>query len=181
MKSGWRAAVVATVAILAAAAGFLVSRNTVDSGDAGHVAPDAGAAVLALTLPDATGSTQSLAQWRGSVLVVNFWATWCPPCLAEIPDFAAASRSFSGAAVQFVGIGIDRVESVRSFDDEHEIPYPLLVGTPQTLELTAELGNRAQALPFTVIFDRDGNIAHIKLGALNRTELEGKIRALLAG
>ena len=180
MKPGWRAVAVATVAILAAAAGFVVSRNAGDPTTV-RVAPDAAAAVLALALPDAAGSAQPLAQWRGSVLVVNFWATWCPPCLAEIPDFAAASRGFSGTAVQFVGIGIDRPESVRSFGDEHEVPYPLLVGTPQTLALTAGLGNRAQALPFTIIFDRAGNIAHIKLGALNRTELEGKIRALLAG
>jgi peroxiredoxin len=82
--------------------------------------------------------------------------------------------------VQFVGIGIDRAENIRRFNEEMNVPYPLLVAPPEALEPTARLGNTAQALPFTVILDRRGEIRHLKLGVLNRTELEGKIRALIA-
>ena len=176
---GGRHLIVVAVAVLAAVAGFLVSRGTSDPAPTAQVDPAAGNAILALALPDSHGELQALQQWRDRVLVVNFWATWCPPCLTEIPDFAAVSRGFADSPVQFVGLAIDKAESVRKFGEEHNVPYPLLIGTPQTLGLTTALGNAVQALPYTIIFDRAGKIAHIKLGTLNRTELEGKIRALL--
>lgn len=181
MKAFVRNALVLAVAASAATAGYFVQRMTqpTHAGKA-HVSRDAGAPILALQLPDSEGRLQALGQWRGKVLVVNFWATWCPPCLREIPDFANVSRRFANAPVQFVGIGIDKPDNVRKFASEMQVPYPLLIAPLQTLEMTAALGNSAQALPFTAIFDRHGNLQLIKLGTLNEVELEGKIRALLA-
>ena len=93
---------------------------------------------------------------------------------------AEASRQFENAPVQFVGISIDRPDSVAAFAREKQVPYPLLIATPQHLSLTAPLGNTAQALPFTAIFAPDGSLHSVRLGTLNRDELAGKIRALLA-
>lgn len=175
-----RGLLIAVVAVAAGVGGYLAREGTKTDAEAAGVDPKAGAQLLALTLDDAHGQPQSLAQWRGRVLVMNYWATWCPPCRKEIPDFAEVSRKFADEPVQFVGISIDRVESVQAFAAELDVPYPLLIGSPDTLAMTEHLGNRAQALPFTVILDRNGEIGHVRLGTLNQHELEGKIRALLA-
>ncbi|THF61739.1 TlpA family protein disulfide reductase [Pseudothauera rhizosphaerae] len=180
MKRPLQIVLIALVAVGAATAGYLTNRATAPQPPAAAgVAPDAGRSLLALSLPDLAGTPQSLAQWQGKVLVVNFWATWCAPCRKEIPDFAAVSQRLAGDPVQFVGLSIDSAEKVRAFHKEFAVPYPLLVGTPDTLRVAAELGNKAQALPFTVILDRGGRIAHVKLGTLKADELEGRIRALL--
>lgn len=180
MKRPARILAILAVAAVGGAAGYL-TREYSRSDTAGIEIPvDAGRELLATSLPDADGNVQSLEQWRGKVLIVNYWATWCPPCMKEIPDFASVSRDLEDAPVQFVGISIDRVENVRAFDERMDVPYPLLIAPPQALEATARLGNSAQALPFTVILDPRGEIGHLKLGVLNKSELEGKIRALLA-
>lgn len=180
MKALFRTLLVAAVAITAGVAGYLAREGASTGAEAPGADPQAGRQLLAMTLADAHGQGQALEQWRGKVLVMNYWATWCPPCRKEIPDFAAVSRKFSAEPVQFVGISIDRVENVKAFDAEFEVPYPLLIGSPDTLAATQHLGNTAQALPFTVILDRQGDIRHVRLGTLNQAELEGKIRALLA-
>lgn len=174
-----RGLLIAAVAAAAAVGGYFAREGTKTDAVPAGVDPQAGAQLLALMLDGADGRPQALAQWRGKVLVMNYWATWCPPCRKEIPDFATVSRKFAAAPVQFVGISIDRPENVRAFDAELDVPYPLLIGSPATLAMTEQLGNRAQALPFTVILDRTGAIAHVRLGTLNQAELEGKIRALL--
>lgn len=174
-------ALIAVVAGIAAAAGFAINRSATRAPVDTAATASAATALFALELPDTAGNMQAIGQWRDKVLVANFWATWCPPCRKEIPDFAAASRSFAGAPVQFVGLSIDSAEKVKAFQAEFEVPYPLLIGTPQVLGLAAGFGNAAQGLPFTVIIDREGVVRHIKLGTLKQDELEGKIRALLAG
>ncbi|MCC4117924.1 TlpA family protein disulfide reductase [Aromatoleum toluclasticum] len=181
MKPLVRNTLILVVAAAAGFAGYLARDAASPSRPAPpQVARDAGAPILALELPDSNGQPQALAQWRGKVLVVNFWATWCPPCLREIPEFAAVSRRFADAPVQFVGIGIDQPDNVRRFAEENKVPYPLLIAPLQTLAVTSALGNTSQALPFTAIFDRQGELDFVKLGTLNEAELEGKIRALLA-
>ena len=144
-------------------------------------APSAGAAerLGKLKLPDLEGKEQSLLQWRGKVLVVNFWATWCPPCRAEIPEFARISKENALNNVQFVGIGMDSAESIRAFKRETEIPYPTLIGDPGSMDLVTDLGNRANGLPFTVILHRDGSIHQVKLGAMPGLELEEALASAL--
>src|SRR5690606_4826323 len=106
-----RFSLIAAVAALATLAGYFAGQRF----DAADNAPEGVSAhavdtLLALTLPDTEGSEQSLGDWRGNVMVVNFWATWCPPCIKEIPEFSAVSRRHADNPVQFVGISIDNLE-----------------------------------------------------------------------
>jgi thiol-disulfide isomerase/thioredoxin len=81
------------------------------------------------------------------VLVVNFWATWCPPCKEEMPEFSRLNTKYAPNGVQFVGISLDSADKVAAFKEETEISYPLLIGNLETLDLSSDLGNRAKALP----------------------------------
>lgn len=181
MKRSLQLALFAVVAIGAATAGYLSNRGAEPGTPAPlqAVARETIDALLALRLPDTEGEEQALAQWQGKIIVANFWATWCPPCRKEIPDFSAVSQAMANEPVQFVGISVDSADKVREFDAEFQVPYPLLIAGTPVLELAAGFGNNARALPFTVILDRDGTVRHIKLGTLHREELERKIRALL--
>lgn len=172
----------AAIAVIAAYAGYTTStRTTQDSPKPVEVSAEARNALLALSLPDLDGTSHTLSDWQGKVLVINFWATWCPPCIKEIPEFSAVARRHANSPVQFVGISIDSEENVRSFAERLDVAYPLLIGSGQTLSIAVALGNTSRALPFTVIVDRSGQIADVTLGTLNESQLEGKIRALLAG
>lgn len=169
---------VISVAIAAAVAGYVTS-DALRAPSTAAIPADAGTQLLALSLPDSEGKSRTLSDWRGRILVVNFWATWCPPCIKEIPDFVKVSQRISPEKVQFVGVSIDRIEAVQRFAAEHQVPYPLLIASPQVLEMAKHFGNSAQALPFTVFVDTAGTIRDVKLGSLNEEELERKIRSLL--
>ena len=139
---------------------------------------DAGA-LLALSLPDTEGTPQRLGQWRGKVLVVNFWATWCEPCREEMPQFVQAQKELGPRGLQFVGIAVDQTDKVVQFAKELGLNYPALIGGYDAIELSKPLGNRLAALPFTVILDRKGHIAHTQLGPLKPGQLRSIIGNLL--
>lgn len=181
MKRSLTYLIVAALAALAAYAGYYTSAQlNHETQKPFEVPSEARDALLAVTLPDLDGVTHHLSDWQGQVLVINFWATWCPPCIKEIPEFSAVARRHADSPVQFVGISIDSEDNVRAFAEKLDVAYPLLIGSSQTLSLAVGLGNTSRALPFTVIVGRDGQIADITLGSLNEEQLEGKIRALLA-
>lgn len=169
------------VSTLAATAGYFVGRPQPVTHPPPEAAPtvDAPARLLALTLPDLDGQPQSLSQWKGKVLVANFWATWCPPCKEEMPEFSRINLKYASNGVQFVGISIDSAEKVAAFRKEIEISYPLLIGNLDTLDSSSDLGNRAKALPFTVILRADGSLQQVKLGKYATEALEETIQAAL--
>ena len=143
-------------------------------------APQDAATLLALSLPDITGQQQSLGQWRGKVVVVNFWATWCAPCREEMPEFVRAQSEFGSKGLQFVGIAVDEAGKADEFARELRLNYPVLIGGYGAIELSKTLGNRLTALPFTIIVDRQGHVAHTQLGPLKPDQLRSIISKLLS-
>lgn len=130
-------------------------------------------------LTDLEGREVASNAWAGKVLVLNFWATWCPPCLSEIPRFVETQERLRESGVQFVGIAVDQVEDVRAFVAEQPVNYPLLIATPEVLKFSVQLGNRLEVLPFTVIFDRHGRRVHGQVGELSAEELAEYLDPLL--
>jgi thiol-disulfide isomerase/thioredoxin len=140
--------------------------------------PDPGV-LLSLSLPDLEGRAQPLSQWQGKVLVINFWATWCVPCREEMPEFVRAQAELGPRGLQFVGIAVDRPDLVRQFVTELPLNYPALIGGYDAVDLSKALGNRVAGLPFTIILDRDGHIAHTQLGPLKPGQLRSIVANLL--
>lgn len=172
-------ALFAVVAGLSAAAG--VSYHLwLRGSSAGPMAPDAIVErVLKARVTDVKGGTQSLEQWRGQVLVVNYWATWCAPCREEIPGFVRLQERYGSRGLQFVGIAIDQPDKVAEFAREFRINYPLLLGGLETIDLLRQAGNRAGVLPYTLVIDRKGNLASREQGGLKEARLESIIQPLL--
>lgn len=124
------------------------------------------AALFALTFDDAQGRPQPLAQWQGKWLLLNFWATWCAPCVEEMPTLQQAAREYGGRGVAFVGLGIDNAAAIRRFQSDLKIDIPLLVAGAGGTELVRQLGNPTGALPYTVLISPTGKIARTRLGLL---------------
>ncbi|VVE09016.1 alkyl hydroperoxide reductase [Pandoraea terrae] len=129
--------------------------------------------------PDLKGKEQNLALWKGRVLVVNFWATWCPPCRAEIPALIDDQEKYGAQGLQFVGIAVDRAEDIREFAKEYGINFPVLHGEAEGMELAASLGNSAYALPYTVVIDRTGKITGTAIGFMGDDRFNALVRPLL--
>lgn len=164
--------------LLALAAGIYVGREPGEPLTTDMRGKDA-TAILGISLPDTKGREQPLAQWKGKVVVVNFWATWCVPCREEMPQFVKAQNELGGRGLQFVGIAIDQPDKIDVFASELNLNYPALVGGYGAIELSKAMGNRLGALPFTVIVDRAGRVAHTQLGPLKDAELRSILAQLL--
>jgi thiol-disulfide isomerase/thioredoxin len=133
----------------------------------------------AFTLPDLDGKPRRHDEWLGKVLVINFWATWCPPCRAEMPTFIDFQQHYGGQGVQFVGIAMDDPEAVRDFARVYGINFPILLGGQDGSELARALGNRFGSLPYSVLFDREGKITYAEAGLFTAEALEAELRPLL--
>ncbi len=136
--------------------------------------------VFELSLSDLNGQAQSFGQWRGKILIVNYWATWCHPCREEMPGFSRLQDKYRDKGVQFVGISIDSADKIIEFQKTTPVSYPLLIGDMGAMENSAKLGNSRQALPFTAVFDRDGRLTATKLGRLAEPELERQLTELIS-
>ena len=137
--------------------------------------PAPGDALWQLSFPDPQGQPQALSQWRGQVVVLNFWASWCAPCREEMPDFDALRTRYRGDGVEFVGIAIDNPANVAQFLQRQPVSYPILVGEGAAHALARALGNPSGALPYTIVFDRDGKVVLSHLGRLPRATLEAAL------
>jgi len=131
------------------------------------------------SLPDMDGVTRKLSEWDGKVLVINFWATWCPPCRKETPAFVELQGKYGAQGLQFIGVAIDEKDNVVDFADTYGVNYPMLLGDLDAINTSKQYGNRFGTLPYTVIVDRSGKINFIQRGELLKTTAEEKIKALL--
>lgn len=118
------------------------------------------------------GQAHQLSEWDGKLLLVNFWATWCAPCLKEIPLLVQTQQRLAPQGLQILGIAMDQIEPVRAFSARLGINYPVLVGEAEVAGAMDALGDELGALPFSVLISPDGRILSRISGALGEDELE---------
>lgn len=166
-----RALVIGAAAAAAAAAGGLAWRLLDDDGGV--------TALRSAEFTDLEGRARRLAEWDGKVVLCNFWATWCRPCREEVPMLVRLSNELGSKRVAIVGIAVDFAAKVREFAKEYKVTYPILLAGPDGIDLMRATGNRVGGLPYTVLLDRHGAIAHRKLGILKETEVRAWLTELI--
>lgn len=182
-------AALAAVAVIFGALGAVFGSKTREAAAVTTaIAPTGGAAhtastnLYAQTLNDLSGKPQALAQWKGKALLVNFWATWCGPCVQEMPELSALANeeAANGATKRFnvIGIGIDSPSAMSEFATKHNIKYPLYAGGMGGTDLSRDFGNPSGGLPYTVLIGADGQVKKTYLGKLKFDELKADLAAL---
>ncbi len=175
MSKSLQWALIVLVGVVALVAGALLSTRDRSAVPASHPNPASGAALLAATLPDLSGRPQRVDQWKGKVLVVNFWATWCAPCREEIPAFVKVQQRMAPKGVQMVGIAVDQPDKVKPYAAEMGINYPILIGELEAMDLARAAGNELGGLPYTVIVDRSGKVVNAQLGGITESKLDALV------
>jgi len=128
-------------------------------------------------LRDINGRIVRLSDYQGKVVLINFWATWCPPCRAEMPDLVKRQREYRAKGLQIIGITYppEQKDRVRRFARSLKVNYPIILGTRQ---LKVRFSSD-ETLPLTIVIDRDGKVKNIIVGILLREEFDEKIKPLL--
>jgi thiol-disulfide isomerase/thioredoxin len=176
MKPARRRLLFGAAAVAAGGLGAAVAwrRYAPDSGEA-----EAAHLLMALELPDTEGAPVALAQWRGRPIVVNFWATWCAPCVEEMPELSELQRQYEGGGLQVLGLGVDSPDNIRKFARERPVDYPLLIAGAGGSELARRFGNQSGGLPYTVVVDRSGRVVSRIIGRFDLAGLRESIESVL--
>jgi peroxiredoxin len=126
------------------------------------------------------GVNHTLADWKGKVIMLNFWSTWCASCQAEISDFIAFQKEYQAKGLQVVGLGMDAEQKLRNVQRTLEINYPILIADPErNANLIKQWGNSSGIIPYTVVIDRDGRIIYTHRGPLHRDTFDENVLPLL--
>lgn len=144
--------------------------KTVESGSSATPA-----VIFAATYTDLSGKRQSLSQWSGKLLVINFWASWCAPCLEEMPLFVEAQRKYGANGLQIVGIAADSAANSSKFAQKLGVNYPIFPDEAGAIEFSKRAGNRFGFLPYTIVLSPSGDILTTKLGVFTADELSALI------
>ncbi len=121
-------------------------------------------------IADTDGRLRNISEWDGKFILLNFWATWCPPCKKEIPHFIELQQEYGDAGLQIVGVAMDNAADVSAFAMEMDINYPLMIGEQDAIELARRYGNDFGALPYTVIIDSEAIIRSTFAGELSKDQ-----------
>lgn len=173
-----RTLLILVLACLAAAAGWWLQDRWANAipeqpaAQAGVHTLAVGDSVGAYALPALDGQTTALAKWRGKVVLLNFWATWCAPCREEMPMLAKFQRAHAGEGLQVVGIAMNQPQSAAAFLKHVPVGYPILIGIDADPVPTAVFGDTAGLLPYSVLIGHDGRILKTKLGALDPATIQ---------
>lgn len=119
-----------------------------------------------------TGDALAMQSFMGRPLLLNFWATWCPPCVEELPLLNQFFGENKAKSWQVIGLAIDQPSAVRKFLEKTPLNFPVAMGGLEGTEISRSLGNSAGSLPFSVVFDAQGRIVHRKIGTLGAAELQ---------
>ncbi len=130
------------------------------------------------TLPDADGHPLSLSHYRGHPLVINFWASWCGPCVEEMPELSRLQAENTRKSVQFIGIGIDSASNIDAFLKRVKVAYPVYVAGFGGADLARAFGDTAGGLPFTVVVDSHGQVRYSRLGPVEPQALQRALDAM---
>ena len=165
--------IAALILVLALIGGFVVTtvatRNSKTS---------AAERLYAASMHDAQGRSQALSQWQGRYLVVNFWATWCAPCVKEMPELDLVQRQYARRNVSIIGIGIESEDKVRQFRDRLGLELTLLAGGYSALSFARGFGDDQGVLPYTVMLSTKGEVLHTCAGALQSGQLQAWLAAV---
>ena len=160
-----RAAVAAGLAALAAGGAAALWRSRRDDSNAA-------ADIWAMHFDTPQGGRLELASLRGKPVLLNFWATWCPPCVGELPLLDTFHREQAAHSWQVVGLAVDNLAPVLAFLGKRPVSFPIGLAGMGGVELARTMGNAAGALPFTVIFDPAGAAVDRKLGVIELQDLQ---------
>lgn len=173
------------VAILAAASGYFAAKKFGPDPSGQQEATTAGPqALLGQKRPDfshldSTGQPVSAADYDGSILLLNFWASWCAPCVEEMPMLSRLQEAYSASGLQVLGIALDDPERAAAFAEDMALAYPVLLGAADVVVTGRRYGNSSGMLPFSVLIDQEGLIRWTHLGLLESEILEQKVRSLI--
>lgn len=135
------------------------------------VSPIIGKTRPEFAMMDIEGNIRNIKDWDGQIVLLNFWATWCPPCLEEIPGFIEIQQELDNRGFQIIGVAVDNEEDVREFANEMAMNYPILAGEMEAIELSQKYGNTIGGLPFSAIIDKNGKVTHTIMGELTKDRL----------
>ena len=157
------------------------ANKTVQKGDPRPVAPTKiiGTKRPSFKLKDTDDELRDISEFDGKVVMINFWATWCPPCVREIPAFIKLYDKYKDQGLEIVGVALDEKQAAIDFVDPMGINYPILIGELEGINISKDYGNRLGVLPYTVIVDREGKIIYADPKELSFEEAEAKIKSLL--
>ena len=181
-----KTAIFIVLVIVAGAAGFGLQRAMINQQNQ-NLAPEMPSGQVSVigetrpefALQDLDGKLRNIKEWDGKVLLVNFWATWCPPCKKEIPAFMALQEQYGKQGFQVIGVAIDNEEAVRDYVDTMGINYPVMAAELDSMDIARQYGNRINALPFSAFISRDGKIVLTRPGEMSFEMTEKIIRGLL--
>jgi len=142
--------------------------------------PLSAAPVFASSFRDFDRTMQPLGQWRGKTTLVYFWATWCEPCVREVPLLIKLYEKYRSRNLEVVGIAIDQTDKVRGFTEKYRINYHVLIGGNDALNLSRKMGNGIGGLPFLVVIDSTGKVVATYIGELTDEWLEWTVAPLLS-
>ncbi len=131
-------------------------------------------------LPTTTGETRSLSHWKGKVIMLNFWASWCAPCQFEIPRFVKYQGKYADKNLQIIGIGLDDADKLKNVERSLEMNYPTMVISQQKgAKLLEKFGDDQQIVPYTLVIDKDGTIVYIHRGSMENEDFDEYVLPLL--
>ena len=165
--------VILALALLAAIAGGWLQHESsqtrvppgVQVANVGDLRPD-------VALLDLAGKERRLSGYQGRRLLLNFWASWCKPCLAEMPALNAAQRKFADQGAIVLGIAMDEPDRVRAYLTQHPVDYPILIGQLDSPSTSLRFGDTGEVLPYSVLLDENGRILAVHRGPLDASQLD---------